>query len=56
MIELPPNHALQPDPPVRAFFLANVGGGGPVNSVLLAASFGIATGSRRSMCTITRTH
>jgi len=26
---------VQPDPPVRAFYLANVGGGGPVNLVLL---------------------
>ena len=26
---------VQPDPPVRAFYLANAGGGGPVNLVLL---------------------
>ena len=26
---------VQPDPPVRAFYLASVGGGGPVNLVLL---------------------
>jgi len=26
---------VQPDPPVRAFYLANVGGGGPVNLVSL---------------------
>ena len=32
---LTPNHAFQPDPRVRAFYLANVGGGGPVNLVLL---------------------
>ena len=30
----PPTH-VQPDPPVRAFYLANAGGGGPVNLVLL---------------------
>ena len=26
---------VQPDPPVRVFYLASVGGGGPVNLVLL---------------------
>ena len=26
---------VQPDPPVRAFYVANAGGGGPVNLVLL---------------------
>jgi len=28
-------HACPPDPPVRAFFLTSVSGGGPVNLVLL---------------------
>lgn len=28
---------VQPDPPVRAFYLAIVGGGGPVNLVSLGA-------------------
>jgi len=31
---------VQPDPPVRAFFLANAGGGGPVNLVLLGPTSG----------------
>ena len=26
---------VEPDPPVRAFYLANLGGGGPVNLYLL---------------------
>jgi len=29
---------VQPDPPVRAFYLASAGGGGPVNLVLLGVT------------------
>ena len=39
-----PNHVfVQRDPPVRAFYLANAGGGGPVNLVLLG-------GGKESRC------
>jgi len=34
-----PNQAFQPDPPVRAFYLASVGGGGPVNLVSSGAVY-----------------
>ena len=32
----------RPDPPVRAFYLANVGGGGPVNLFLLGDAHNMA--------------
>ena len=32
---------VQPDPPVRAFYLAIAGGGGPVNLVLLDTLFSV---------------
>ncbi len=34
---------VQPDPPVRAFYLAIAGGGGPVNLVLLGRNFDAAS-------------
>jgi hypothetical protein len=34
----PPNHAFNRDPPVRAFYLAIIGGGGPVKLVLLGVT------------------
>src|SRR5207302_8945793 len=34
-----PYPRVQPDPPARAFYLANVGGGGPVNLVTLGCNF-----------------
>jgi hypothetical protein len=37
---------VQPDPPVRAFYLAIVGGGGSVNLVLLGDMHMEYTGSR----------
>jgi hypothetical protein len=34
-MKLSPNHAFNRTPPIQAFYLASVGGGGPVNLVSL---------------------
>jgi hypothetical protein len=37
LASLPPNHVFNRPPPVKAFYLATVGGGVPVNLVSLGA-------------------